>query len=169
MLVVQYALSLILIVGTFTIYNQLNYFRNTDVGFEKENILIVENVDWTGSQEEFRDEIAKIKGVAGTSLSDSSPMYISNGDQFIPDEPNAGSIPLNFLVADQNYLDLLSMKLVLGRYFDKSYSSDSAAVLINETAARTIGLEVNESILNNKTENHTGKYHIIGVLKDFNF
>ncbi|MEM6816571.1 MAG: ABC transporter permease, partial [Bacteroidota bacterium] len=69
----------------------------------------------------------------------------------------------------ENYLDLLSMELVLGRYFDKSYSSDSAAVLINETAARTIGLEVNESILNNKTENHTGKYHIIGVLKDFNF
>ncbi|MEM6737039.1 MAG: FtsX-like permease family protein [Bacteroidota bacterium] len=169
MLVVQYALSLILIVGTFTIYNQLNYFRNTDVGFEKENILIVENVDWTGSQEEFRDEIAKIKGVAGTSLSDSSPMYISNGDQFIPDEPDAGSIPLNFAVADENYLDLLSMELVLGRYFDKSYSSDSAAVLINETAARTIGWEVNESILNNKIGNHTGKYHIIGVLKDFNF
>ncbi|MEM6735802.1 MAG: ABC transporter permease, partial [Bacteroidota bacterium] len=139
MLVVQYALSFILIVATFTIYHQLNYFRNADVGFEKENILIVENVDWTGSQEEFTDEIAKIKGVAGTSLSDSSPRYISNGAQFIPYEPDAGSIPLNFAVADENYLDLLRMELVLGRYFDKSYSSDSAAVLINETAARTIG------------------------------
>lgn len=169
MLVVQYSLSLILLLGTFTIYSQLEYILNKDVGFEKENVMMVHNVDWTGAQEEFANEVANIPGVKLTSVTDSSPMFVSNGDQFIPDEPGAGAVPLNYSVSDEKYIELLEIDLVLGRFFDESFASDSLAVLINERAARMIGWEIDETILNKKVTREGQKFHVIGVLRDFNF
>ncbi len=169
MMVVQYVLSFILIFGTLTIYKQLNYFMNADVGYEKENLLIVRNAHWTESNEELANELAQLPGVVGTSLCDATPTYISNGDQFIPDIPNAGSFPLNYALADNNYQEVLGLELAAGRFFDSSYGSDSTGVILNETAVRSVGWEPDESVLNRKIENHSGTYHIIGVVKDFNF
>ncbi|MEM8938370.1 MAG: ABC transporter permease [Bacteroidota bacterium] len=169
MLIVQYSLSFILILGTFTVYQQLNHFMNVDVGYEKENLLIVRNAHWTEAEKEFANELAQLPGVTGTSLCDATPTIISNGDQFIPDIPNAGSFPLNFAVADNNYEDVLGLKLTVGRFFNKSYSSDSTAVILNETAVRSIGWKPDETVLNRKIKNHSGTYHVIGVVKDFNF
>lgn len=169
MLVTQYVLSFLLIIGTITIYKQLDYFIHADLGFEKENLISVENVQWTGAQAEFANELEKIEGVVGASVCDAVPLLISNGDQFIPDEPNAGSVPLNYALGDEKYIDLLKIEMLVGRGFDKSYSEDVNGIILNETAARTIGWKVDESILNKKITNWSGTYHVIGVTSDFNF
>ncbi|GAB4236994.1 MAG: ABC transporter permease [Ekhidna sp.] len=169
MLVAQYVLSFILIIGTITIYQQLNHFSKADLGFEKENLITIENVHWTTSQQELVEELKAIEGVQGASLCDAVPLLISNGDQFIPDDPEAGSIPLNYALADENYLSLLQAELAIGRYFDPSYQSDTTAIVLNETAAETIGWPVDESIIGKKLKNWSGEYHVIGVVKDFNF
>jgi len=169
MLVVQYVLSFILIIGTITIYQQLNHFMNADLGFEKDNLITIENSDWTGSIEEFASELASLEGVEGTSICDAVPMLISNGDQFTPDEPEAGAIPLNYALGDESYVDLLDIELLVGRAFDQSYATDTAGVILNETAARTIGWSVDESILDKRIKNWSGTYKVIGVVRDFNF
>lgn len=169
MLVTQYVLSFLLIICTITIYKQLDYFINADLGFEKENLISIENAHWTGSQAEFASELSKIDGVVGASVCDAVPLLISNGDQFIPDEPNAGSVPLNYALGDENYVDLLEIEMLVGRAFEKSYSEDVNGIILNETAARTIGWNVDESILNKKITNWSGTYHVIGVAKDFYF
>ncbi|MEP1032601.1 ABC transporter permease [Ekhidna sp.] len=169
MLVTQYMLSFLLIICTITIYKQLNYFMNADLGFQRDNLITIENVHWTGSQDEFANELAKLDGVVGTAVCDAVPMRIYNGDQFVPDKVDAGSLPLNYVLGDENYVDLLKIEMAVGRGFDPSYSDDTNGIIINETAARTIGWKVNEDILNRKITNWSGTYHIIGVAKDFNF
>jgi len=169
MLVTQYALSFILIICSFTIFDQIKYFLNKDLGFEKENLLTIENLNWMNNPESFVGEVLEIEGVSHASLCDGIPMLITNGDQFIPDKPDAGSLPLNFSLGDQNYLETLGLDLLVGRGFDESYATDSLAIIINETAANSIGWAIDESILNKKISNWSGEYHIVGVVKDFNF
>ena len=169
MLVTQYVLSFILIICSFTVFDQLNYFMNKDLGFKKENLITLENVHWTSSPENFVNELNQIDGVESASFCDGIPLLISNGDQFIPDEPDAGSLPLNYVVSDENYLETIGLELIVGRGFDSSYPTDSTAVILNEIAAESIGWSVDESILNKKIENWSGKYHVIGVVKDFNY
>ncbi|SNS68844.1 putative ABC transport system permease protein [Ekhidna lutea] len=169
MLVTQYVLSFLLIIGTITIYKQLNHFMNADMGFSKDNLMIVENAHWSGSQEELADEIANLDGVTGTAVCDATPMIVYNGDRFMPDKPEGGSLPLNYVLGDDDYIKLLEIEMAVGRSFDPSFSDDVNGIVINETAARTIGWAVNEDILNRKITNWSGTYHIIGVAKDFNF
>lgn len=169
MMVAQYVLSFLLIIGTITIYQQLNFFMSADLGFAKDNLISIENADWTRSVDQFSEELAKIEGVSGTSVCDALPLLISNGDQFIPDEPDAGSIPLNYALGDEKYIDLLEIEMLVGRSFDESYSDDVNGIILNETAAKTIGWKVDDSILNKKIENWSGTYHVIGVTRDFNF
>ena len=169
MLVTQYVLSFILIISALTIYDQLNFFLTKDLGFEKENLLTIENVHWTTSPESFVEELKNVEGVVYSSYCDGIPMLISNGDQFIPDEPDAGSLPLNYAVGDEEYLKTIGLEVVVGRVFDERFATDSTGVLLNETAAEAIGWAIDESILNKKISNWSGTYHVIGVLKDFNY
>lgn len=169
MLVTQYVLSFLLIICTITIYKQLNYFMSADLGFQRDNLITIENVHWTESQNEFADELAKLDGVIGTAVCDAVPLRVYNGDQFVPDKTDAGSLPLNYVLGDENYLDLLEVEMIVGRNFDESFSDDVNGIIINETAARTIGWNVDDDILNKKITNWSGEYHIIGVTKDFNF
>ncbi len=169
MLITQYMLSFLLIICTITIYKQLNYFMSADLGFQRDNLITIENVHWTGSQDEFANELAKLDGVVGTAVCDAVPLRIYNGDQFVPDKVDAGSLPLNYALGDENYVDLLDVEMIVGRSFEKSYADDVNGIIINETAARTIGWQIDEDILNKKITNWSGTYHIIGVTKDFNF
>ncbi len=169
MLVTQYVLSFVLIISSLTIYKQLNFVLTIDLGFEIDNLIVVENVHWANSPESFVDELGKIDGVEVATFCDGVPMLITNGDQFNPDEQDAGSIPLNFTLGDENYLDVLKMNLIVGRGFDENYGTDSTAVILNQSAANAIGWKVDETILNKKIKNWSGTYHVIGVVSDFNY
>lgn len=169
MLITQYILSFVLIISSLTIYKQLNYVLSKDLGFEKENLLVIENVHWTGSPENFLNEIEGIDGVELASFCDGVPMLINQGDQFSPDRPEGGSIPLNFTVADEDYVPALGLDLMVGRGFDKRFQTDSSGIIINESAARAIGWAIDESIINRKITNWSGEYHVIGVVKNFNY
>lgn len=169
MLIIQYALSFILLICSFTVFDQLRFFINKDLGFSKENVITIENIHWTSSPESFIHELRKVDGVQHVSYCDGVPMLITNGDQFIPDKPEAGSLPLNFAVGDEEYLQTLGLQLLVGRGFDQAFITDSTAVILNETAAESIGWPIDERILNKKISNWSGEYHVIGVVKDFNY
>lgn len=168
MLVTQYVLSFLLIICTTTIYKQLNYFLNADIGFTKENLIAIQNIHWS-PKDALLNKVEQLDGVVDASICDANPISIYNGDQFIPDEPEAGGIPLNFTLGDEDYLNLVQMELLVGRSFDPTHASDTAAVILNESAIRAIGWSVDETSLNKKIGNYSGMFHIIGIIKDFNY
>lgn len=174
MMVVQYALSLLLIICSMTVYQQLRYVYNSDMGFKKENLVTIDNaywanIYWDSSPDAFVDELSKVDGVVKASLCDATPLLVYNGDSFHPDRPEAAGINLNYVLADENYVDLLELDLAIGRAFDKSFSDDVNGVILNESAVRSIGWNLDESILNKKISNWSGEYHVVGIIKDFNF
>lgn len=169
MMVVQYALSLLLIICSGVVYQQLNYVFNADLGFKRDQLITVNNTHWMNSPDEFASEVANINGVKGTSSCDATPLLVYNGDQFMPDKPDAGSVALNYTLGDENYIPLLELEMVLGRNFDESYTDDVNGIILNESAVRSIGWELDENILNKKITNWSGNYHVIGVVKDFSY
>lgn len=174
MMVVQYTLSLLLIICSLIVSQQLKHVFSSDLGFKKENLITVNNVHWTGiywenSPDAFVEELRAVKGVQLASFCDATPLMIYNGDQFTSDKPDAGGFPLNYTLADENYIDLLELEVLVGRGFDKNFSDDKHAIVLNETAIRNIGWEVDDKVLNRKITNWSGEYHIVGVIKDFNY
>lgn len=174
MMVVQYTLSLLLIICSLVVYQQLRYVFNSDLGFQKENLITVNNAHWSGiywdnSPDAFVEELKSVEGVMNASFCDATPLLIYNGDQFTPDKPGAGSIPLNYTLADENYIDLLELEVVVGRGFDRKFSDDVNGIVLNEAALRSIGWEADENVLNRKISNWSGEYHIVGIIKDFNY
>lgn len=169
MMIVQYVLSLLLIICSMVVYEQLRHVFNADLGFKKEQVITVNNVHWMNSSEEFANELAQINDIESTSLCDAPPLLIYNGDQFLPDKPDAGSVALNYTLGDENYIPLLELEMAIGRNFDKSYTDDVNGIVLNETAVKSIGWELDESLLNKKITNWSGTYHVIGVVKDFSY
>lgn len=174
MMIVQYTLSLLLIICSVTVYQQLRYVINTDMGFKKENLITVDNIYWANiywdnSPEALVNELSKVNGVLGASLCEGTPLMVWNGDQFQPDKVGAPAVPVNYVLGDENYVQLLELEMVIGRSFDKSFSNDVNGVILNESAIRNIGWDLNDEVLNKKITNWSGEYHIIGIVKDFNF
>ncbi|MEQ9404121.1 MAG: ABC transporter permease [Cyclobacteriaceae bacterium] len=169
MMVIQYALSLLLIISSGVVYKQLKFIYNSDLGFKKDQLITVDNVHWMNSSEGFAEELKRVEGIQSASLCDATPLLVYNGDQFLPDQEGTGSVALNYTLGDESYIPMLDLELVVGRGFDKSYADDVNGIVLNERAVKSIGWSIDESILNRKISNWSGEYHVIGVVKDFNY
>jgi len=165
LVVFQFAISIILIIGTLVIYNQLNYIRNKDLGYNREHVLIVKNLTAVESPKIFKDEVRRLPGVTNATLTHylpTNPMgalnYITAGDH--------KQIETQFWPVDADYISTMGMKIVEGRNFDERFLTDSSAVVINETLAKTIGYKGEDGV---KIAAMNKNYQVIGVVKDFNF
>jgi putative ABC transport system permease protein len=165
----QFALSVILIAGTIAVFDQLEFVRNKDLGFNKENVLVIPTKlnmeDSFKIAQLFKNELSTNKNVFDVSAA-ATPM----GDRWnmigfsMPD----GTYNRFYLnVVYFNYLETMGLKLISGRDFSKDYPSDyDQAVIVNEAFIKHFGLENDVSgkmpgrFVNNK---------IIGVVKDFNY
>lgn len=174
LVVFQFTVSTVLIICTIVVYKQLIYNQTRDLGFNKENIVIVPNVNRLGTgQESLRQELLKLQGVANASISSGLPAENSFGDTYTP-ETAAGNtniaennIMLSSFMVDDAFVPTLKLKLISGRPFSKAYN-DSASVLINETAAKQIGWKDPLGKTITYPGNKNQKFTVIGVIKDFN-
>jgi putative ABC transport system permease protein len=174
LVVFQFTISIILLIGTFVIYHQLEYTRNKKLGFKKEQILVIERAHNLGQQKEaFRKELLKYPGVINVAYSNSIPGRHFGDYTHVAEGGSVDEMVRMFLLySDFNYLDTLQMEMVSGRYFSKDRPADRNTVILNETAVQTLGLEdpvgkrlIRGSLAPGKSEIFT----IIGVVKDFNF
>ncbi|MDP9048777.1 MAG: ABC transporter permease, partial [Bacteroidota bacterium] len=177
LVVFQFSISIFLIIGTLVIYNQLKYIQNKDLGYNRDHVLIVQNVGTLGSQSKiFKQEIKQIPGVLNASLTGYTPTggNRNNGSIFKSPtlEASSGILSQQWQV-DESYIPTLGMKVITGRNFSTQMSTDSTAVIVNESAARLLGYlkPLNKPLY--QPQDDYGKkvkaYHIIGVVKDFNF
>ncbi|MDB5130283.1 MAG: FtsX-like permease family protein [Mucilaginibacter sp.] len=177
LVVFQFSISIFLIVGTLVIYNQLKYIQHKDLGYKRNQVLIVHNVYAIGKQTKiFKQEIEKFPNVVSATLTGFLPTEGNgNSTTFFQDHTmdSKKALSTQLWSVDEKYIPTLGMKMISGRNFSKDMSTDSAAVIINETAAKKLAMaDVLNKVLYYPADRY-GKVikpvHIIGVVKDFNF
>lgn len=172
LVVFQFALSIGLIFAVLIIQNQTNFMRQKDLGFNKEQIIVVP-LNTNGNDiaiDHILDKIRAIPGVISISASSNQP---GGSDWGIPYEaiglPEDRQPAMRCLVVDENFLETYDIQLAEGRSFSKDFTTDSTAYLINETAARQLGWEdpVGQQLSMPAISRAPGP--IIGVVKDFHY
>jgi putative ABC transport system permease protein len=178
LVVFQFASSIILIIGTIIIYRQINYIKNRNLGYNKNQILIINDAYALEKQAIlFKNEVLKINGIKTGTLSGylPTPSNRSDGSKWAEGhfDMKQGVMTQNWEI-DPDYLKTFDMKLVKGRNFSVAFGTDSSNVIINETAAKLFGFgndPINKGILTltGNFGNQTKTFRVIGVVKDFHF
>ncbi len=177
LVIFQFATSLVLIIGTLTVYNQLSHIKEQDLGYDREQVLLIENSQSLNNTVlSFKEDLLTIPEVAAVSNTPFIPSGDATSDAAF--EPvGAGNVddPVSLQIwsVDPSYLETFGMDLIEGRTFEAGRPADSSAIILNETAARRLGLE---DPVGNKVRvfgdfRVAGKqeFTIVGVVKDFNY
>jgi putative ABC transport system permease protein len=167
----------ILIVCTLTIENQLHYMQNRDVGYNREQVLVVQNIGslWIHAQD-FKQQVLSLPGVVSGTMTGTLPTatdWSVNAYSRDASRNAAQAIGLGRFEVDADYIPTLGMKMVAGRNFSPQMPTDSGAVIINETAAQLLGYkDPLQHALYQQPDSRSGDsakvIPIIGVVKDFN-
>lgn len=173
LVIFQYAVSIIIIIGSIVVYRQLNFMTRKDLGFDKNNLIVIRRSDAFWRQREaFRDQVLKIDGVVNAGFSRQVPgMNFSNNAFLRDDDPERNTYLLQQAWVSFDYPQTLGVKLASGRFFSRDYGTDSTSVLINEAAVKSLGLKepvVGQFILQPAGPQQFQRFQIIGVMKDFN-
>jgi putative ABC transport system permease protein len=177
LVVFQFAISIFLITGTLVVYNQLKYIQSRDLGFNRDHVLIVRNVYGLGNgAQSFKKEVKKLKDVDDATMTGALPAenYMSGSSFFKDRSLNQESAVLGQRwFVDEDYITTLGMKLKSGRNFSAGMPTDSSAILINEAEEKMLGWSdpLNHTLFAplDNTLTHIGAFHIVGVIKNFNF
>ncbi|NMH88909.1 ABC transporter permease [Flavivirga algicola] len=171
LVVFQFAISIVLIVGTLIVNQQMNFILNSKIGFEKDQVLQIYSTGVMGEHvETFKEELKQLPGISHASISDYLPIEGTkrNGNSFKnegsdnPDEIISGQA----WAIDEDYIETLGMTLVDGRNFIANRASDEQAVIINQAMVAKLKLE---EPVGKRIDRFGNLYEIVGVVEDFNF
>ncbi len=172
LVVFQFTVSIVIIIGSIIVYNQLNFMTRKDLGFEKDNLIVIRRVDAFWRQmESFRTQLLEIPGVEKAGFSRAVPGISFNNNAFFKDDdPEKNTYLLNQTGVSFDFPEALGVQLTKGRFFSHEYGTDTTAVLINEAAVKSLGLQdpVGKYILQPVGPDKWQRLKIIGIMKDFN-
>jgi putative ABC transport system permease protein len=176
LVVFQFTTCIILIVGTLVVYSQLSFIQNTNPGFNKEQVLIVNNTGALGNQAKaFKEEVLTLPGIVNGTYSGYLPVPSYRSDYaFSKDAVMDSHNGFNMQVwqVDENYIPVFGMEVLKGRNFSREFG-DSNSLIINETIARTLGPgDPVGKVIYSQDFSNTNKmvpFRIIGLLKNFHF
>ena len=177
LVIFQFATSIFLIIGTIIIFRQLNFIQTKNLGFNKEQVLIIDDAYvLKKNSESFKNEVLQLPGVVSGTLSSFLPVNSSSrndntySSNAVMDAKNG--IDMQTWTVDYDYLKTMGISMKQGRFFSKEFGTDSSATVINETTAKFLGYEnpIGHKIYTFSDDNiHSISYNIIGVLKNFNY
>lgn len=177
LVVLQFSISILLIISTFIIQQQVSYFSNKDHGFDREQLVTFPmRGKMKQDYETTKAEFERIPGVLTVSAGFGLPGDIVSGDDFkIPGEEQTR--PANVFCIDHDYISTMGMEIIAGRDFSKELSTDlDEAFILNETAVRGLGLGSPQEIIGQEIHwnmwdhnQELKKGRVIGVVKDFHF
>ncbi len=168
LVVTQFAVSVMLIIGTLVVSKQVDYIKNKNLGYNKENLLwFASNID-VSQQQTAVQEFLKIPGVTNAAQASMTFVAPYNGGPLTnwPGKRPDQEIFFNFFAGGYDIIKTMGITMKEGRDFSAQLPIDSAAVIINETAAAKMGLK---NPLGQQIETYAGKMRIVGVVKDFHF
>lgn len=175
LVVFQFTISIILIVGTLMVYNQLNYMRSQPLGFNKAQMLTLnfggdESVH--KSLENFKIEFKSIPNVLSATVSSGVP-GVGNPNAHSEIENKDGTMQptnINMYDVDYDFIPTYGIKIVAGRAFSTSFGTDSTkAIVINEAAAKSLGYISPGQAIGKKFSQWGREGQIVGVMKDFHY
>ena len=176
LVVVQFAVSVVMIIGTLVVYQQMDYVKNKELGFDKDRLLVV-----PGTLPQVRNKVPvirqKLLGHPNVQAVSSAALALARGNfnmlYVIKNEANESKkTGIGFNRVDYNYIDVMGMKMVLGRQFSRKMASDSNAVIVNEALVKQQGWKnpIGKKIgyqLDRQTLKPTKFAKVIGVVKNF--
>ncbi len=170
MVVFQFGVSFVLMMCTAIVFEQLKFVSETDLGFNKENLLVVKHVENIKDGEVFARAALDVPGVVNSTWSTSVPPTIYGGDSFIAEGTNQKTLPLNFTTADEHYIPTFGIKVLLGRNFKVNTPGDVDRIILNQTALKEIGWPEDETVLGKKIQKPgEGTYEVVAVVEDFHY
>ncbi len=178
LVVAQFAISIVLLIGTGVVFQQLDYMRNKRLGFNQEQVVVLP-IETRGAQQRFdsfRQELLANPNVIAVAASDVVPGRFEGDDAFRPEgAAQEVAYPLERLRVSHDFLSTLELEVATGRGFSRDFVTDtSQAVMINETAARRMGMTPEDAVGKRlfeigATPEESIARTIIGVVKDFHF
>jgi len=171
LVVFQFTISIILIAGTIMVYTQLNYMRSQDLGFSKDQEIII-NTNFDKNKDAFKQSLSSVPGVLSTSYSSNVPGG-GAASAYSQVENKAGEMQktnLDLYAVDYDYINQYKLKIAAGRAFSKDLATDSTqAMIINESAVKLLGYSSPKEAIGRNFDQWGRKGKIIGVLKDFHY
>jgi putative ABC transport system permease protein len=169
LVIFQFTISIILISATLVVYDQLEYVQSKSLGFEKENLLVINHNSQGKQSAALQDELRKLPGVTEVGASNTVPGGYFYALQYRLPGATEVFTPKGF-IGDDNLATTLNLEILEGRSFGEEFN-DSLSIIINERAARVMKLDnpVGTVLINNVNPNTPVSYTIVGVVKDFNF
>lgn len=184
LVVFQFFASILLIIGTIVVQQQLSYVQNKKLGYNKEQVLIINDARTLGTKKTYtlKQELKRIPNVKDVTVSSFLPVdgFGQNNNIYWPEgnRTQENSVAINTWWVDHDYVKTLEMKILEGRDFSLDYPTDSAAVILNQEAMKQFGYTENpigrkiSSI--DDLDPETGdavyeEYTVIGVVEDFHF
>lgn len=173
LVVFQFSISLFLIIGTLMVFRQLRYIQSRDLGFDRSRMLVIKGTTSLADPLILKKEVLQLPGVAAATLSDFLPTNNVRWHNFGSVKGHTSiSAEVQSWMIDPDYISTLKMQIVAGRDFSSRFATDSTGILLNETAARAWGIAedpLNKLIILNGYNHGNTAFHVIGVVKDFNF
>ncbi|TSD66896.1 FtsX-like permease family protein [Inquilinus sp. KBS0705] len=172
LVVAQFSISIALIIGTIIVYNQMDFMRNRDLGFSKDQTLVMDTNGDPG-KEAFKQSVSLLPGVKSTTLSSSVPGG-GNAGAYSEIENKKGDLQianLDLYFVDFDYVNQFKIKMVAGRPFSKDFMSTdtSQAMLLNEEAVKMFGYSSPQQAIGRRFKQWGREGKIVGVMKDFHF
>jgi putative ABC transport system permease protein len=169
LVLVQFSISQILLVGTLVVANQMDFFQNQDLGFNKEAVVSFEIPD-QAKRETLRQQLVSDPGLADLSFSSGAPAYFSMATSFSSTELGLTKDDVTEVkYIDDHYMDMFGLKMLAGEKVSRKYEKDSNnKIVINETMMHKLGIREPEKAIG-KFINLGGEDHsyIVGVVQDF--
>ncbi len=176
LVVIQFCTSIFLVIGTLVILNQLSYIQGKNLGFDRDQVLIINDAYLArGNTQALKTEMEALPEVKSASLSGYLPTPSNNNMNvflkgIVPTQDN--QVLMNEWIVDYEYLGTMGMELEGGRNFSRDFPTDSLGIIINEAAVKEFGFEepLGETIGTFvDMEGTIQGYKIVGVVKNFHF
>lgn len=171
LVVLQFVISISVIITSLMIFRQLNYLKNFDIGFDKKNIIMIpiQRTAVSTLYEVYKKEILQHSNVVSVTAVDDIIGSAHNTHEFVPegvDEKDMRFFPA--LVVRNDFVKTFGIEIVAGRDYDEELVTDAMeAILINESMVKHLGWKSNEEAIGKKFSSMSGKEKVVGVFKDF--
>jgi putative ABC transport system permease protein len=171
LVVFQFSLSIILLVGTLIVQKQMAFVQSQNLGFDRDQVVVIETYEELAQKlSTLKEFLLRDPSVLAVSASSSVPgtSFTNIGSRFEGTESWRGT---NLFIVGQDFLNVMQLEMVEGRFFSKEIPTDGQAMIVNESKARELDVD---DLLNKRIEMWVGGdrnewFHIIGIVKDFHY
>lgn len=173
LVVLQFSISIILIIGSIIMFHQINFMVNKDLGFKKEQLLVIRRAEVIGDKvQTFKETLKTIPGVEKISASTAVPGHSNNHNGYMMEGRGGETYLLQTAWVDYDFFETYGMTISQGRNFDETHTTDQKACLVNDNALRKFDIKspLTTRIINPSEDPSKPDYlPIIGVISDFHF